>query len=226
MKLSLKYLIAIAGFAIASSCYKYSVEPEYAVLKGSFVDKFTNTTLDVGSITLSPAKSVNGSLNIDTSGYFTNVKILPGDYTIYGSIKAAFTSDSAKVSLSAGSTNEVKLVIEPWISVQQRLVSVQDTTVTVSYSINGNKGKVPAFHAIAWSTSPKPTANTYPGGNRNMYTPEAGANNGTFTYTITGLKWNTTYFIVTGARIDDAVVNPTKDFNYAKQIIIRTPERK
>jgi len=211
MKLSLKYLIAIAGFAIASSCYKYSVEPEYAVLKGSFVDKFTNTTLDVGSITLSPAKSVNGSLNIDTSGYFTNVKI---------------TSDSAKVSLSAGSTNEVKLVIEPWISVQQRLVSVQDTTVTVSYSINGNKGKVPAFHAIAWSTSPKPTANTYPGGNRNMYTPEAGANNGTFTYTITGLKWNTTYFIVTGARIDDAVVNPTKDFNYAKQIIIRTPERK
>jgi hypothetical protein len=225
MKKSIFILLTVLVAIAQEGCYKYTAEPEYATLKGSFVDKFTNTTLDVGNITLSPAFSVNGSMNLDTAGNFQNTKILPGAYSIYGSIRAAFTSDSAQITMEAGQTTTVDLQIEPWISVQQKMVTVMDTTITIQYTIQGNRDMLPARHVISWSVAPKPTVSTYPGGNRNFYTPAAGANNGTFSYTITGLNWNTTYFITTGARIDNAVLNPSNDYNYARQVIVKTPSR-
>lgn len=219
------FLVATIATLFLGSCYKYDKEMSYATIKGSFVDKFTNTNLDVGDITLSPARVVNGSLNIDTAGRFTNTRILPGTYKVYGSIKAAFTSDSAEVVLPAGSTGEVILKIEPWISIRQSIATVTDTTATVTYTINGNRGMIPARHAIMWSTAPKPNISSQPGGARNFYIPAAGAQNGTFTYKITGLKWNTTYFVVSGARIADAALNPNNDYNYSRQVIIQTPSR-
>ncbi|WP_343556364.1 hypothetical protein [Sphingobacterium sp.] len=223
MKNNIIYFLIVSIGLTISSCYKYTIEPDYGTLSGEFVDKFSGTNLDVGNITLSPSLSVNGNMNLDTAGHFYNSKILPGAYTLYGSIKAAFTSDSALIDMKPGIKTEVKLEIEPWISVKQKVVDVVDTTITINYSIKGNRNMIPARHVIAWSTSPKPTVSVYPGGNRNFYTPNTGSENGTFNYKITGLKRNTTYFIVTGARTNDPVKNPSNDYNYARQIIIKTP---
>ncbi len=225
MKKSTTAVFILLAALLHAGCYKYTAEPDYAVLQGSFIDKFTNTKLDVGNITMSPAFTVNGSMNLDTAGNFQNTKILPGEYTIYGSIRAAFTSDSASIKMEAGKTTSLDLIIEPWISVQQKLESIQDTTITIDYRIQGNNGMVPERHVISWSVSPNPTVSTYPGGNRNFYTPIAGENNGNFRYKITGLNWNTTYFIRSGARIDNAQINPSNEYNYARQIIVTTPAK-
>lgn len=225
MKLLYKYCFLIVMSITGMSCYKYEKEISYATLKGSFTDQFTNTGLDAGNILLSPANAANGSMYLDTSGHFTNSKIIPGTYKVFASIKAAFTSDSADVTLVPGGTAEVTLKIEPWISILQSVAPVTDTAITVTYTIQGNKGLLPARHVIAWSTAPKPTASAYPGGSRNFYTPSSGNENGAFNYKITGLRWNTTYFIITGARIGDVVLNPANDYNYSRQIIVKTPAK-
>lgn len=235
---SLKYLqmkklnnylmvLLMAIVTLTSACYKYTAEPNYATLKGSFVDGFTNSNLDVGSITLSPAKSVNGSMNLDTSGRFTNTKILPGTYKVYGSIKAAFKTDSLSIDLAADKATEVKLTIEPWISVSSYLLPVTDTTATIRFKIQGNRGMVPARHLVSWSSTPAPTVTVYtnPTNSRYFVTPASGGENGVFTYKIVGLKWNTVYFVRAGARTNDPVLNPANDYNYGRQIIFKTPNK-
>ena len=223
--MKLRYIgILLTLFLVASSCVKYEKDADYATLQGSLIDKFTNTTLDVGQISLEPSKVVNGFMNLDPDGNFTNTRILPGEYTILASLDAAFTSDSAKVEMQAGKETKVSLTIEPWISVQSAVVSVVDTTITITYTIQGNKGFLPARHLVAWSTSPKPKVTSYPGGNRNFYTPATGQENGTFTYKIEGLEWNTTYFIVAGARLNEQD-NPEIYYNYGRQIIVTTAKK-
>lgn len=218
-------MLAMAGVTLIISCEKYEKEINYASLTGSFVDALTGTKLDVGSITLSPAQVTNGSMVLDTAGNFKNTRILPGNYKIYGSIKAAFKSDSASISLQEGQQGNVVLKIEPWLSVGSYVDQVSDTTANVRFKIQGNKGMLPARHVVVWSSSPNPNVTVYtnPTNTRYFVTPAVGAENGTFNYKITGLAWNTVYFVRVGARINDPALNPGNDYNYARQMIIKTP---
>ena len=211
-------------FCILVSCEKYEKDINYATLKGSLVDAFTNSNLDVGNITLSPAQVTNGSMVLDTAGNFVNTRILPGEYKVYGSIKAAFKSDSVSVSLRPGGEASAVLKIEPWISLSNSVDPVKDTTVTVHYRIQGNRGVVPSKHLVVWSSSPNPTSTVYtnPTNARHFITPVTGSENGSFTYIITGLRPNTVYFIRAGATTEDASINPSNEYNYGRQMVIKT----
>jgi hypothetical protein len=184
-----------------SSCYKYEKDISYGAINGSLIDVFTNTTLDYGTITVLPAQLVNGSMVLDTSGHFNDTRMMPGKYTVYGAItnNASFTSDSAAITLTAGETTAgVNLKVEPFVSVLSSVTAVTDTTITIIYTIQGNNGLLPSKHGIFYSLTAKPTAQSYTK-NPLLITPLPGSENGTFSYTITGLTANTTYNIVVAA---------------------------
>ncbi|MBN9385948.1 MAG: hypothetical protein J0H74_34650 [Chitinophagaceae bacterium] len=214
--------IALLCCCLLSSCYKYQKDIPYASLRGSLIDAFTNTKLDYGTVILKPAQLVNGSIYIDTSGNFNNTRIIPGKYTIYGAIanNAAFTSDSAVVDLTGG-TPQVDLKVKPFVSIQSHVTEVTDTTIAIAYTIQGNGGLLPSRHGIFYSLTTKPTAKSYTG-NPLSYVPAPGQENGSFTYKMTGLTAHTTYHIVVAALAPDNILNPGKNYNQGREMIVTT----
>jgi hypothetical protein len=207
-----------------SSCYKYEKDISYGAINGSMIDAFTNTTLDYGTITVLPTQLVNGSMVLDTSGHFTDTRMIPGKYTVYGSItnNASFTSDSAAVDLTAGTTAPaVNLKVQPFVSILSNVTGVTDTTITISYTIQGNNGLLPSKQGIFYSLTAKPTAKSYTK-NPLLITPMPGSENGTFSYTITGLTANTTYNIIIAALAGVGTVNPGGNYNQGREMIVTT----
>jgi polysaccharide lyase family 4-like protein len=203
------------------SCYKYQTDIKYGTLTGSLYDKFTNTKIDDNEaiVHLSPANVANGSImNIDSTGNFTNTRIIPGVYTVSGYVQGgcAFTSDSTSVTIPAGgAASPVSLSVEPWISILTSVTGVTDSSVTIQYILQGNNGLLPAGHGIAYSTIPP--AVTY----GNWVPTDATNTNGTYSYTITGLVPATTYFITAGAYAVTPM-NPNQKYNYGRQVVITT----
>ncbi|HEX3934953.1 MAG TPA: hypothetical protein VHW43_09770 [Puia sp.] len=207
-----------------SSCYKYEKDISYAAVNGSMIDVFTNTTLDYGTITVLPAQLVNGSMVLDTSGHFTDMRMMPGMYTFHGAItnNASFTSDSATVTLTAGTTAPaVNLKVAPFVSILSNVTAVTDTTITISYTIQGNNGLLPSKQGIFYSLTAKPTVQSYTK-NPLLITPAPGSENGKFSYTITGLTANTTYNIIVAALAGSGTVNPGNNYNQGREMIVTT----
>lgn len=226
-----KYFFCVALLLttfLFSSCYKYEQDIAYSSVSGSLIDSFTNTKLDYGTIIVLPAQLVNGSMVLDTSGSFNNTRMMPGKYTLYGSItnNAAFTSDSTTVNLVAGAlTAGVNLKVTPFVSILSAATAVTDTTIMVSYTIQGNHGLLPSKHGIFYSLTVKPTAKSYTK-NPLLYTPQPGNENGTFSYTITGLAANTTYHIIVAALAESSTLNPGNNYNQGREMIVTTSAAK
>lgn len=219
-----------------SSSYKYEKDISYAAINGTVVDPVTKTTSIYAAyiqVAMTPAYVTNGALIVDSTGHFTNTRIIPGTYTFSGSGNDPYiyaftmTTDSLTgVVLKAGQTTSVNLEVGliPWVNVGVSVTAVTNSSITLSYSVKSNTSDLANEAAICWDTdSGKVNIKTEPlaSGNYNANlnwtnftepsppnsTPQAPLD-GTYSYTITGLTPSTKYYICAMARVPNGMVDP------------------
>jgi len=160
-------------------------------------------------------------IRVNGQGTFAYTKIFPKKQKIWltGPIYAS-AGDTVNADFSGGQAVTQDFVVEPYISLDLQLKSVPaDSTVTVTYSLTGNRGKVIATRQIYCSTAPYPTSRTSSGPYYATFTKTVTTNSGETKFT--GLKWGTRYYIRMGANGKTGSANDL--MNYSQQIVIDTP---
>jgi len=163
-------------------------------------------------------------IRVDGKGNYYYSKLFPKAYKIFlkGPVYVV-SPDTARLDFSGGNTIAQNFVVEPYLTVKMQIVSVPtDSTVSVNYTVVGNRGKVPAVREIYCCTSPYPTkavgTSAYYQTITKVVTTDVG------TTKITGLKWGTKYYIRMGANGKTGSANDL--MNYSDQLTIQIPTKK
>lgn len=175
----------------------------------------TNTGILVRA--LGTGDQVTMDMRIDGDGTFQNTKLYPKQYKIWVAGPLSLVDDTLVVDFSKERSVVRDILVRPFVSISQPVVSgtPTSTTVDVDYSLAPNEGKTVAKRELYCSTNPFPDANTGSGPFYKTVVVALGTNAGKAN--ITGLQPNTKYFIRIGAQ-----ANGTSAFNYSEQIVIKT----
>jgi hypothetical protein len=160
-------------------------------------------------------------IRVNGQGTFAYTKLFPKKQKVWitGPIYTS-VGDTIDVDFSGGQSITQDFVVEPYISLDLALKSEPvDSTVTVTYTLTGNRGKVISARQIYCSTAPFPTSRTSSGPYYATFTKSVTSNTGETKFT--GLKWGTRYYIRMGANGKTGSVNDL--MNYSQQIIINIP---
>ena len=162
-------------------------------------------------------------IRVDGEGSYNYTKLFPKKHKVWiaGPVFAQ-ADDTVSFDFSGGAEFTHDFVVQPFITVDLQLKSVPaDSTVTVTYSLTGNNGKVITARQIYCSTAPYPTSRTSSGPYYSTITRSVTTNGGE--QKITGLKWGTKYYIRMGANGKTGTANDL--MNYSEQIVINTPNK-
>lgn len=222
-------LLICSAMLLLTSCYKYHMDTTYAAIDGQVLDKTTGAASPFAAhlgVVMTPSNVTNGTLILDSTGRFVNTRILPGTYTIAASANDPFlyafnfTTDTLKnITLTAGQTVKpgLKISLMPWVTVTSSIGSVTSTSITVNYTIKSNTSHMANELGICWDTLPgtvdiktAPLDGSDYNSNMNWNNfieptppntnPQTNVD-GSYSYTITGLTPNTTYYFGVMARI-------------------------
>jgi hypothetical protein len=157
-------------------------------------------------------------LRIRGDGTFSHTKLYPVLSKVYisGPIVAA-ESDTVFIDLSGGKQAVHDFVVTPVFTIDKPVIvdTPSDTTVNVSFNITANSAKTPSSREIYCSTVQYPNTSTGSGASYSTIKKTLPSDNGT--YLITGLNWNTRYFIRIGVK------SSTTQYNFSEQVTLTTP---
>ena len=158
------------------------------------------------------------------NGTYTNNTIFAGTYKMI--TVGAFYADTALVIVSGHTRHDFK--VTPFAYVTTQIVSVTDSSVTISYQAKGNDPLQSISEAAAW-LSPSAGVNRFswygsnfnPVDNTTYRDDHPGlSGDSEFTRVFTKLQANTTYFIRAGALASGQ--NPQNYWNYSKVYEVQT----
>ncbi|MBN1108542.1 MAG: DUF3823 domain-containing protein [Bacteroidales bacterium] len=158
-------------------------------------------------------------LRVKGDGTFSHTKLYPVLSKVYisGPIVPA-QSDTVFIDLSKG-VQAHDFVVTPVFTIAKPVIvdTPSDTTVNVSFSITENSANTPSAREIYCSTVQYPNTSTGSGAAYSTIKKSLSSNSGT--YQITGLKWNTRYFIRIGVK------SSTTQYNFSEQVTLTTPAK-
>ncbi|HPF03868.1 MAG TPA: DUF3823 domain-containing protein [Bacteroidales bacterium] len=158
-------------------------------------------------------------LRVKGDGTFSHTKLWPVPSKVYisGPIVPAAT-DTVVLDLSGGQIVH-DFVVTPVFTIDKPVIvsTPSDTTVNVSFNITQNSTNTPSSREIYCSTVQYPNTSTGSGASYSTIKKSLSSNSGT--YQITGLKWDTRYFIRIGVR------SSSTQYNFSEQVTLTTPVR-
>ncbi|RDC57364.1 DUF3823 domain-containing protein [Pedobacter chinensis] len=218
-------LLAIVGFA---SCKKDNYPAPDASISGNIIDAATGAkvpqqTLNGGLIQLYETTypnptPINSTMNSD--GSYANRNIFAGNYRIVATGPFIY-QDAIQVTVNGQTTQDIKVV--PYLTVTTTLVSKTSTSITVNVKLTqsalSSTQKIALVAAVAGITN-SVDYNNY--ARRESQNTESVTNASivanTYTFVLTGLKPNTSYYVRGAARTN----NNGNYFNYAPVFEVTT----
>jgi hypothetical protein len=184
---------------------------------GNFVaGDITSTNLSIKA--LGEGDKVTIDMRVKGDGSYENNKQYPKKFKIWVSGPVTMTEDTLRVDFS--STGDIKhdFVVIPFLTIKSPLVvgTPTSSSVTVSFEIAPNGGKVTNLRQLYCSTIPYPNATTGSGPYYDTKTVTMTTDSGNAI--VTGLTSKTKYYLRVGARATGAT-----GLNYSDQIVITTP---
>ena len=162
-------------------------------------------------------------IRVNGKGEFNYTKLFPKNHKVWitGPVYTQ-SDDTVNIDFTGGAELTQNFVVQPYITVDLQLKSEPtDSTLTVTYSVAGNNGKVVTARQVYCSTSPYPTSKTGSGPYYATVTKSVTSNTGEQKFT--GLKWDTRYYIRMGA--NGKTGSATDLMNYSEQIIVNIPKK-
>lgn len=167
---------------------------------------------------LGEGDKVTIDLRVKGDGTYQNTKIFPKKSKIWVTGPVTMTTDTLRVDFASNNVINHDFVVVPFITVKTPSVVGAPTasSITLSYEMVPNSGKVPDLRQVFVSTNPYPNATT--GSGPFFHTVVATMTTDTGNVTVSGLTSKTKYHIRVAARAKGATA-----LNFSDQIIVTTP---
>jgi hypothetical protein len=224
MKNYIHYFVLLLGIVSCFWSCEIAPDPGFdAALQGKVID---DTKAPVFSDILSNNVIINALgerdatpivIRVKGDGTYTNTRMFPKKYKcwVQGPVFRN-APDTTLIDLSDGQSIAQDFSVVPFLNIKLALKGTPaENSVTLTYTITGNRTKRAATREIYVSTVPFPTRSVGSGPTYTTFTAALTTDSGE--RVITGLAKKTKYFIRMGA-------NGTGDLmNYSEQIVITTP---
>lgn len=176
----------------------------------------TSTNLSIKA--LGEGDKITIDMRVKGDGTFQNNKQYPKKFKIWVSGPVTMAEDTLRVDFSSTGVIKHDFVVIPFLTIKSPLVvgTPATSSVTVSFEIVPNGGKVTNLRQLYCSTIPYPNATTGSGPYYDTKTVSMSTDSGNAV--VTGLAPKTKYYIRVGARATGAT-----GLNYSDQIVITTP---
>jgi hypothetical protein len=217
------FIVLILSSVVSCKIDNYA-EP-HLTLSGKISDAQTNELVpSSGSNAGTIIKLYEGSsaqpllYNTEPDGTFKNSRVFPASYRIVAEGAFDMAEDTIKEKITGDEQIEIK--VTPNVRLKLKLISPTDTTakVTVTYNKVNTKQEIVKL-GVVWSTFQYPNATVFPEGDIILNdVSSAHLTNGDETYTVTGLKAGTTYYMRALALTNNAGAY----YNYSTQLEVTT----
>lgn len=222
MKNIIKNLVLACLFiSLVTGCNEYPDFDFDGVISGTLKDEsgnvvcgdLTNNTLLVRI--LGKGELIPMNIRVKGDGTFNNTYLNPNQYKIWieGPV---FPVDTIFYDMKTqGNVFSQEIIATPYLAIDKpEIIETTNTSITISYNINGNRGQQASGRVVYCSTAKYPSASIGSGVGYETITETLDNDSGQIT--IAGLTSGTTYYLRIGANV------ASKGMNFSDQIIFNT----